>query len=57
MKTIDVFLQSLLAILTFFWLLVFVLFFPYPINLLFLGIVTLILLILSEIREIKNDDN
>jgi len=53
MKTIDVFLQVLLALFAFFWLFVFTSVFPYPMNIIFLADITLALLIWHELKERK----
>ena len=53
MKTIDVFLQVLLALFAFFWLFIFIFAFPYPINIIFFADVTLALLIVDKLREEK----
>lgn len=53
MKTIDVFLQVLLALFAFFWLFVVASAFPSPMNIIFLADVTLALLIVDKLRERK----
>lgn len=53
MKTLDIYIQTLIALFTFFWLFIFVSIFPYPSNIILFGIITLILLIIDVWREVK----
>lgn len=53
MRTIDIFLQSLLALFAFFWLSILITSFPYPANVILFADVTLVFIILDLLMEKK----
>lgn len=49
----DYFLASIIAVLTFFWMFMMASYFPYPIDVSLMAIITTILVIVSILRENK----